>query len=453
MAIAKVRLLRHKSFLIRHSEGAKSNSKKASMASGKDSGTAINLRSFNIGRRSIRYMVINTKQKNQERDKLFRIPLFLGADVLSSCRNSDIKNLGRIHSKYAEDGLACKVHLPNGYQIKGIRGLADKAWFYSIHGLFRVAFSFYPRNELMVMIRTMLNLWMERIEEPLLQKTLLIEDINDVFFDDIISEETFVCAKQGEDVNLECQHAENSRTTIENFPPEREIQVTSGLEQYNHTESRYKLLDYQMTPEQSKSDISSSGCTAAQGNGDCGNSIAKIMDDIKPRLMNVYKDEPSCSLIVPYIESFADLLIDEESNVIEKQSTSFPIKLIKDYMDAKCNKMTEGPQDHELAIHIISSWIGDRFYLFKDIIKHNIDAFKQTYINSITELPSPEEIVRTVYPSAMYSLVYLWIRGTGEDEQHDVEGAKKIRSICLLILELLNGSPITGLGHWIFSII
>ena len=423
------------------------------MASGKDYGNAITLRSFNIGKRTIRYMVINTMQKNQEHDKLFRIPLFLGADVLSSCRNSDIKNLGRIHSKYADDGLACKVYLPNGYQIKGIRGVADKAWFYSIHGLFRVAFSFYPRNELMVVIKTMLSLWMERVEEPLLQKTLLIEDIKNVFFDDIISKETFVCAKSAKDVNMEWQHAEKSGTSRENFPTERGIQVTSDLEKCDHTESRYKLLDYQIIPEQSKSDISKPGCTTALDSRDCGNRVAYIMENIKPRLLKVYKDEPSCSLIVPYIESFADLLIDEENNIIEQQSTSFPIKLIKDYMDAKCSKMAEGPQDHELAIHIVSSWVGDRFYLFKDIIKHNVDTFKQTYINSITELPSPEEIVRTVYPSAMYSLVYLWIRGTGEDGQDDVEEAKRIRSICLLILELLNGSPITGLGHWIFSII
>ena len=422
---------------------------------------AIKLRRVSFGKRMIRYMIIVTNESSREQGKPSEIPLFLGTDVVNNCGNSDSKNLGRMHSKYSEDGLACKVYLPNGYQMKEIRGVADKAWFYSIHGLFRIAFSFYPRTELKILLHKMLSLWMARAEEPLLQKTLVIDDINNIIYENLISENTFEsakwcnCKEETIGMDTELQHPEATERTRESMDQEIQCALDLEINDYNETRygTQYGALDYQIVPKESINSSSNSEWTATQGNANSSDCIAEIIETIKPRLLQVYKDELGRSLIVPYIKSFLDLMVDEEKNIVEQQSTSFPIKLIKDYMDAKYNQMGEAPQDHELAIHIVSSWVGDRFYLFKDIIKHNIDSFKQTHIDAISELPSPEEIVRTVYPSAMYSLIYLWIRGTGEDRQDDVEEAKRIRSICLLILELLNGSPITGLGHWIFSVI
>ena len=423
------------------------------MAASKENKTAINLKSFKLGERKIRYIVI---QREQEGTSLSCLPMFLGADVLDKCVNSDIKNLGRIHAKYSDNGMSCKLYLPNGYQIKGMRGIADKAWFYSIHGLFRVAFSFYSRNELKVLLKQMLRLWMASINEPLLQKTLHISNIEDIVDEDVVSEESedfLILYCYRENTASMNRDMENADITQENVPSEKEIEYPSNLDKSGCIEPRHELLDYCGSSGQSSFEVASPRSTVTEDHEDCGNYINEAVENIKSKLEKVYKHEKSCSLIVPYMDSFLDLLIDEERNITEKQSTSFPIKLIKDYMDAKKQKTAEAPQDHELAVHIVSSWVGDRFYLFKDIIKHNIDAFKQTYINSISEIPSPEEIVRTVYPSAMYSLIYLWIKGSGGDGHDDMEECKKIRSICLLILELLNGSPISGLGHWVFSII
>ena len=436
--------------------------------------TAINLPSVNIGNRKIRYMVVLPSKIHSR----CRTTLFLGADVLHNCGNFDLKNLGRTHGRYAEDGLACKVHLPKGYQIKGIRGVGDKVWFYSVQGLFRVAFNFYSKIELKFMLGKMVGLWMEAADETLLQANLLIKDIQDMVTDDIIFENIQVfdsqrCSKGSTiEMNRDC----------DSLPCSNEVILESDASNFDKGESGGGILSGEDS-RQRESELSSNFEIAGFIRPQCKSPVLKkaygsiynisnpentvkerekdfhlenSIENAVSRLLQVFKDEQSCTLIASYIESFIDLLIDEETNISEQQSTSFPIKLIKDYMDAKCNKMTELPLDHELAIHIISSWVGDRFYLFKDIIKHNINSFKQTYIDSITELPSPEEIVRTVYPSAMYSLIYLWIRGTGEDVldgPDNVEDAKRIRSICLLILELLNGSPITGLGHWIFSVI
>ena len=426
------------------------------MAASKDNKTAINLKSLNLGRRKIRFIVI---KREQQGTTVSRLPMFLGADVLDNCGISDTKNLGRIHAKYSDNGMSCKLYLPNGYQIKGMRGVADKAWFYSIQGLFRVAFSFYSRNELQVLLKQMLSLWVASIDEPLLQKSLHISDIEHIVDEDVVSEESgdfsklYHHSENRTSMNMDMENAEKIGTTGENVLSEKEIGCLSNLEKCDCIEAQHELLDSHTSSGQSRFEVSNPRSTDTEDHGECGNYISEAVENIKSKLEKVYKHEKSCSLILPYMESFSDLLIDEERNITEKQSTSFPIKLIKDYMDAKQQKIAESPQDHELAVHIVSSWVGNTFYLFKDIIKHNIDAFKQTYINSISEIPSPEEIVRTVYPSAMYSLIYLWIKGSGGDGHDDMEECKKIRSICLLILELLNGSPISGLGHWVFSII
>lgn len=430
-----------------------------------DTDGLINLKSLKIGDRIIRYIIVaTTKVHSGYCEKYSHLPLFFGADVLNNSGCSDAKNLGRIHAKFSEDGLASKVCLPKGCKIKGIRGSADAGWFYSIHGLFRIAFRFYPRNELKILLEKMHGLWMALVEEPLLERVTTVMEVtqniviehleeileNSKYNPDIGSSEENripVNVKEGQ-TSVEDENYEGLPTgTSDGAKLKSKVTPSSDItSDCIQNGSQQKVKQYQELSLEAQSKGDKMSC----------NFLGLTVEKIIPRLNEVFRDEQSCQLVTSYIDSFVDLLIDEEANIIEQQSTSFPIKLIKDYMDLKCNRTVDSPQDHELAIHVVSSWVGDRFFLFKDIIKHNIDTFKQNYITTITELPSPEEIIRTVYPSAMYSLIYLWIRGTGEnvlDGQDNVEEAKKIRSICLLVLELLNGSPITGLGHWIFSAI
>lgn len=435
---------------------------------------AVNLKSLTIGTRTIRYLVTATATAADcPEHQRNLIPLFLGADVLNKCGSMDVKNLGRLHLKHSTSGLASKLYLPNGWQLKGIRGVADAAWFYSIHGFFRVAFSFYSRKDLKELLTKMEYLWMALIEEPFLESKIVIDDIKDVILkklDDVF--ESFkqrnqnggIDSRKGpafDEKELQCSACKSNLESRPSLQSTESKTPNSKWESNDEDVDKHPIFSEVSSsvgrqPEHFQQDsLSSQGTDDVTGKAVC-NNMANSVENMIQKLTREFKDEESCGLIMSYIDSYIGLLIDERANIIEQQSTSFPIKLIKDYIDAKHNRISAIPQDHELAIHIVSSWVGDRFFLFKEIIKHNINAFKQTYIASITELPSPEEIIRTVYPSAMYSLIYLWIKGTGGDVldgQDDVDEAKKIRSICLLILELLNGSPITGLGHWIFSVI
>uniref|UniRef100_A0A3P9QAE7 Si:ch211-110p13.9 n=1 Tax=Poecilia reticulata TaxID=8081 RepID=A0A3P9QAE7_POERE len=75
------------------------------------------------------------------------IPLYLGADLLS---NTDIRveNHPRYHAKFAKKGLATKVHF-SSFRFQGLRVPAanNSLWFYSIQGLFRLAFEIYNKQE------------------------------------------------------------------------------------------------------------------------------------------------------------------------------------------------------------------------------------------------------------------------------------------------------------------
>lgn len=104
------------------------------------------------------------------------IPLFLGADLLSE---TDIRseNHSKYHSKFAKKGFATKITFSSGvlsktlfylakfmlfkrrelhliffqsaFRFHGLRISAanNSLWFYSIQGLFRVAFEMYSRHE------------------------------------------------------------------------------------------------------------------------------------------------------------------------------------------------------------------------------------------------------------------------------------------------------------------
>lgn len=459
------------------------------------------LPSIKLNSRNLRFLMLRTDETAEEHYNQNCVPLFLGADVLHSCGSYALKNLGRLHSKFALDGLACKVKLPNGYRIKGIRGAGDIVWFYSIQGLFRVAFEYYGRNDLKLLLEKLQNVWLSRVDDPLINHEIVVEKDSEVGF-----EAEFLTLEEnpGKSKELGAMHGSGSETLspttssdnsgakanemseielpavdkvrdryrcnrcdseIENIdinaaeaPPGQ--QATSDNSTILQFASNTSICDMNETLSDSATIPRSSGALCDKKNMNLNPPLVQPLcpDDEAHKLMSVLRDifeaESTLAIIMSYLETFIQLCITEKENIVGKQSTSFPIKLMKDYMELKNSKEIEVPHDDELAIHVLSSWVGEKFFMFKDLLKHNINIFKQENINSISDLPHPEEIIKTIFPSAMYSLVYLWVRGTGglHEGPESEENARKIAKMCLLVLELLNGSPITGLGHWIYSV-
>uniref|UniRef100_A0A3B3Z9M7 Uncharacterized protein n=1 Tax=Periophthalmus magnuspinnatus TaxID=409849 RepID=A0A3B3Z9M7_9GOBI len=75
------------------------------------------------------------------------IPLYLGADLFS---NTGIRteNHPRHHAKFAKKGLATKLHF-SSYRFHGLKVPTsnNSLWFYSVQGLFRIAFEFYSKQD------------------------------------------------------------------------------------------------------------------------------------------------------------------------------------------------------------------------------------------------------------------------------------------------------------------
>ncbi|KAJ8338874.1 hypothetical protein SKAU_G00356600 [Synaphobranchus kaupii] len=94
------------------------------------------------------------------------VPLFLGADLFSK---TDIRteNHPRNHAKFAKKGLATKLVFPSEFRFHGLRlpTASSSLWFYSIQGLFRVAFELYNKQEQLFVLEAFRELWKSRIND------------------------------------------------------------------------------------------------------------------------------------------------------------------------------------------------------------------------------------------------------------------------------------------------
>ncbi|XP_061673724.1 uncharacterized protein si:ch211-110p13.9 isoform X2 [Syngnathoides biaculeatus] len=94
------------------------------------------------------------------------VPLFLGADLLA---NTDIRaeNHPRYHAKFARKGLATKIHFSAAFRFRGLKAAPSNngLWFYTIHGLFRVAFEMYAKPEQLAVLNNFQDVWKSQMNE------------------------------------------------------------------------------------------------------------------------------------------------------------------------------------------------------------------------------------------------------------------------------------------------
>ncbi|GLD54022.1 uncharacterized protein AKAME5_000669300 [Lates japonicus] len=94
------------------------------------------------------------------------IPLYLGADVFSS---TDIRteNHPRYHAKFAKRGLATKIHFSSAFRFHGLKvpTANNSLWFYSVQGLFRVAFEMYCKKDQLAVLENFQDVWKSQIND------------------------------------------------------------------------------------------------------------------------------------------------------------------------------------------------------------------------------------------------------------------------------------------------
>ncbi|KAM3937062.1 uncharacterized protein RB166_003442 isoform 2-T2 [Leptodactylus fuscus] len=97
------------------------------------------------------------------------IPVFLGSDVVSHT-GIRTENHSKTHAKFAKKGLAARLNFSTEFKFEKLKlpGRLNTLWFYSIQGLFRVAFELYSREEQLAVIESLQELWKSRLkDEPL----------------------------------------------------------------------------------------------------------------------------------------------------------------------------------------------------------------------------------------------------------------------------------------------
>ncbi|TMS03229.1 hypothetical protein E3U43_000118 [Larimichthys crocea] len=94
------------------------------------------------------------------------VPLYLGADLFS---NTDIRteNHPRHHAKFAKKGLATKINFSSAFRFHGLKvpTVNNSLWFYSVQGLFRVAFEMYSKQEQLAVLENFQDVWKSQIND------------------------------------------------------------------------------------------------------------------------------------------------------------------------------------------------------------------------------------------------------------------------------------------------
>ncbi|KAK7933080.1 hypothetical protein WMY93_003976 [Mugilogobius chulae] len=94
------------------------------------------------------------------------IPLYLGADLFC---NTDIRteNHPRQHAKFAKKGLATKLHFSSVYRFHGLTVPTsnNSLWFYSVQGLFRIAFELFNKQDQLALLEHFQDVWKSRMND------------------------------------------------------------------------------------------------------------------------------------------------------------------------------------------------------------------------------------------------------------------------------------------------
>ena len=135
----------------------------------------ITLEEISLGARRLRFIDWTSLKKLNLVSKTegTHMPLFLGADVLAECPIT-VANQPRTHAKFAKKGFAAKVYFPQSVRIVDVHGTSRGLWFYTIQGLFRVAFEVYSRHEQLECMARLSNVWKARFPDPLLKQDVQI---------------------------------------------------------------------------------------------------------------------------------------------------------------------------------------------------------------------------------------------------------------------------------------
>jgi hypothetical protein len=393
----------------------------------------INLKETFLGKRRLRYMYHyepNIVSTNPDKNNKC-IPLFLGCDVVDECSHSSA-NLPRFHAKHARRGLATKVNFQSGVRIVGIHGTARGVWFYSVQGLFKIAFEYYTREDQQSCLVKLRDVWERQIFDP-----VLMSEMNVIFKNsgaESVCGLTLMSAKESV--------SSTTDATVETFNVDEFVNhVNAAIDSYTNdsstSESHVTLMKIYLSHMNQKSDFN---CFAF-------------------RTINMIN---ACLGILPELSKQL-----ESSEVSEHVPTSVNNPTSSDSFSSpkpsdKSNENCASKQDlltfpKEAILTHVADFLGEEFLYYHDKISEKVTLFKQRNMSKIGNLPSAKALIDKVFPWFMQVFFCRWMRVAlnsdttivGEDMSQ--ENRRNLYPIIQLILELANESLVSGVAHVLVS--
>ncbi|XP_059405743.1 uncharacterized protein si:ch211-110p13.9 [Carassius carassius] len=376
----------------------------------------INMSYWECGKRRMRFLYLtnnnsfNVAKPSTNVDQM--IPLFLGADLFSDT-NVRSENQSRYHAKFAKRGLATKLVFPSDYRFQGLRlpYANNSLWFYSVHGVFRVAFELYSKQDQLLVMESFQDLWKSRINDNNLNMTYHLG---------------------AQDVQP--QNDQEAQTILENN------RTCSSYQAYRRS-GEVETNFFPIATDQS--DISSSSdhdyCSSEQTNISQSNLLAQKLQSLgeKVKLFTSIEAEHlnTATKVLDCVEYCITGMIDEE-------------KLMETVMALFQTHFQSYSIYSSSLLKAVAGWLGQQFNAANSTISHRVEGFKAQHIEHITNLPPPEELATELFPEAMRNLLAHWMGLSDEAENWKRHSEYPI---LLLILEFANHNLITGVAHVLYS--
>ncbi|XP_028852953.1 uncharacterized protein LOC114800059 [Denticeps clupeoides] len=377
--------------------------------------SSISLPHWRGGARRIRYLYLAGDRSFQVTEghsaEEHLIPLFLGADLFSG---TDVRteNHPRYHAKFAKKGLAAKLVFSSDHRFNGLRVpcSSNSLWFYSIQGVFRVAFELYSKQEQLSVLESFQDLWKSRIKDNLLKMTYDLSVRLD---------------------SPQLQHALNVEM--------RESQDAQKTPKPSHhgPESAEEPLDD--VPAEDHDYCSPNGAWTAGASMPQSPVRERLrrLDDKLSQIQSVGGQQQECLLaLLRLAEVCAAGPWDEAA------FTSVVSSMLQTHRPGS------SPIYSSPLLQAVAGWLGRQFHAANSCISQQVEDFKVRHIERITDLPPAEELTAELFPEAMRALLTHWM---GLTEEATPWKRHSEYPILLLILEFANHNLITGVAHVLYS--
>ncbi|MCJ8746717.1 hypothetical protein PDJAM_G00145040 [Pangasius djambal] len=385
-----------------------------------------NLPYWESGKRRIRFLYLVgdnsfrvTKPRTNEEPV---IPLFLGADLFL---NTDVRteNHPRYHAKFAKRGLATKLIFSSDFRFQGLRVpcSSNSLWFYCVHGVFRVAFELYSKQEQLSILESFQDLWKSRISDDQLNSVYNIGIQLDMKPPKTSDQEIPMGFNHlPSDISVSTGDNLNSQDTVEDL---EEVTLVSTSGQGANSSSADH--DYCSPAEPVASKHFS---VLTERLYSIGNKV-KCMSTVDKN------QEETISKLLDYVEYWLDGQVDEE-----KLAEAVMVLLQTHFHGYS---IYSSP-----LLQAVASWLGRQFHEANSSVSQQVEGFKMRNIEHIKDLPPAEDLATELFPEAMRNLLIHWM---GLSEEAATWKRLSEYPIVLLILEFANHNLITGVAHVLYS--